>query len=122
MSKRRSYEEKLLDDLMAIKPNRWFNIYGRPEYEKMVAAIKKFIDNSHPFIFSNDYKKIKLESFEWVQPMYHEMKELPEGITMEHITRGTEDIISMPNGKVAHVTLPEHYIIRFNEKIIAIES
>jgi len=56
-----TYEEKLLNDMNNLKPNVYYRIDNRPDYERMVAVIKTFIDAYYPFLFSNDFKKVKRE-------------------------------------------------------------
>lgn len=99
MAKRRTYEQKLLDDLTAIPARTWFKCPAPPDYDKFVKTVKLFIDCREPFEFSNDYKKIRRLSDEWIPPeLWHKMKELPPGITVQKIDRGDQEEITLKNG------------------------
>lgn len=63
----------------------------------------------------------KKKAIEWKLPLYHEMEILPEGIEIEHIKKWTPTDIIGFKGQTFHVDQPEHWIIKFNGKIIAIE-
>jgi len=55
----KSYHERLKDTMLCLDKNVWFNIDGRKDYDKIVLTLKKLIDDSWPFEFSEDYKKIR---------------------------------------------------------------
>lgn len=123
MAKRRTFEEKLLDDLLTLEPNKWFKIDSRPDYDKFVVAVKMLIDTSYPFVFSGDYKKIKYENSEYkaAPPLYHKMKVLPAGVTIIERPRGFEDEIEIKGRKIIVTLERKSYRIYANDKLIAIE-
>lgn len=115
------YEEKLLNDLQKLSVNTWFRIDNRPDFDKIRETVKIFIDKGYNLILSSDYKKIKIESTEWQQPLYRLMKTLPEGVTVNHVTRGTMVEVIGHKGTTFNLQAPEHWVVSFNGKIIAIE-
>lgn len=63
MSKRQTYEQKLYANMMTLELNQWYNISAHADYNKMLPVIKQFIDAKYPFVFSDDYKKVKRENW-----------------------------------------------------------
>lgn len=121
MAQRRLYEEKLLDDLNGLDPNKWYRIDTRPDYEKMKAGIKVLIDCYYPFIFSNDFTKVMRHSYELIPPVFHKMKKLPDGISVVTIERGFEERVTIKNQNVTLTHMGTSYRVFLGEKLIAIE-
>lgn len=121
MAIRRTYEQKLLDDLRALPSNKWFKITDRDDYKKFVAQVKVFIDRSEDFELSDDYKRLRrLSEFTAVEP-WHTMKKLPEGIFIEHIPKGTPCEVNH-RGTTYQLEHSNHYRIFKNGVLIAIEG
>ncbi|HEY4196885.1 MAG TPA: hypothetical protein VGM63_15185 [Mucilaginibacter sp.] len=123
MTTRRTYEQKLLDDLTAMPANKWFKCPSPPAYDKFVKAVKEFIDaGNFELEFSNDYTKIKRRSDEWQEPEpYHKRKKLPSGIRIEVINPGETVEIDVKGGKYVHTYDRKHYRIFENDKLLTIE-
>lgn len=121
MAKRRTYEEKLLDQLNELPAQKWFMIKGREDFAKITATVKAFISVHEPFEFSNCYTKIRRLSDEWIPSTYHQMKKLPMGVTVQKIEAGTIEPINH-KGTVYNI---EHtkdcYRVYCGERLIAIE-
>lgn len=122
MAKRRTYEEKLLDQLNSIEANKWFMIKGRDDFEKITVAVKGFISVGEGFEFSNNYEKIKRLSDERMPELYHKMKVLPAGVTVETISPGYQEWIEHKGKQIQVEHEKTTYRIFNNGRLIAIES
>lgn len=121
MGKRRSYEEKLLDDLLLLEPNRWYRVDNRPDCKKLTEAVKSMIDKGEPFEFSNDYTKIRMQRSYYRQTPWHEMDPLPAGITIEVIEPGTKEEVMIKGTQHILEHEKKSYRIFKNKQLIAIE-
>lgn len=122
MSKRRTYEDKLLEQLNQLPPEKWFLIKGREDCEKITTAVKWFISVGEPFEFSNDYSKIKRLSDVRLPELYHKMKVLPKGATVETINPGFREWIDHRGKQLLVEHEKTSYRVFDNLKLIAIES
>jgi hypothetical protein len=136
MAKRRTYEEKLLDQLNSIPPNKFFGIrlkiYDKidktkwcwepsEETEKRSMAIKSLIDSAEQFEFSECYTKIKRLSDERMPELYHKLKVLPAGVTVETISPGYQEWIEHKGKQIQVEHEKTTYRIFNNGRLIAIE-
>lgn len=125
MIKRRSYEQKLLDDLRSLPAHRWFQCKAPPDYDRFVAQVKVFIDCGESFEFSEDYMKIRRLSHD-NEPSdilpYHKLKSLPQGIEIASIARGdTEEVVIKNGTSYTHTFERPFYRVYKNGKLIATE-
>lgn len=122
MSKRRSYEIKLLDDINEhFVANQWYSCKGRPDYDKFVAAVKVLIDCWYPLEFNSDYTRVRRLAAEWRISSFSNQKKLAHGVTIKKVEKGCMVEIQGKNGMMS-VASPAYYEIFFNDKLIAIES
>lgn len=122
MAKRRTYEEKLLAQLNELPAQKWFLIKGREDFDKITTAVKGFISIGEQFEFSPCYTKIKRLSGEWVPELYHKMKTLPAGVTVDTINPGYREIIEHKGKQIQVEHEKTTYRIFNNGKLIAVES
>jgi hypothetical protein len=121
MAKRRTYEDKLLEQLNGLPGNKWFLIKGRDDFEKITVAVKGFISVGEQFEFSSCYTKIKRLSDERMPELYHKMKVLPPGVTIETISPGYLEWIEHKGKQIQVEHEKTSYRIFNNGRLIAIE-
>lgn len=123
MAKRRTYEQKLLDDMRSLPPDRWFKCPEQPDYDKFVYWVKIFIDSGEYFEFSEDYTKIRRRMSEheyWQIPVISKMKpsQWPPGVTAVMVNPGEEIHMDIPTKKqtihYVHVVERGWWSIRHN--------
>ena len=133
MVKRRSSEQVMYANFMALEAGKWFMLAGRSDYEKNVAFLKVLIDSGEHFEFDSAYRRFRrLEwggsSFVRTIP-YHKMTELPDGVRLETIPEGFKEKITVGKGKEITVThdadkfgrYKPSYRVYKGDKLIAIE-
>jgi len=123
---KRTYEQKLLEDLRLLPALKWFLCKEPPDYDKFVAQVKVFIDAGEQFEFSEDYSKIRRLSHD-IEPIdilpYHKLKSLPQGVEITSIARGDTEEIELKNGtKYNHTFNTPFYRVYKNGNLIAIET
>jgi len=111
------YEEKLFEDLKKLEHNRWYKIHDRPDFDKMVTAIRNFIKYKSHIEISECGKNIRVIGTH----EYNKMATLPQGVTIETIERGHVETFVTPKGQTIHLTHERtSYRTIFNGKIIQI--
>lgn len=127
MAERRSYEKKLLDDMRTLKPYKWYNCPDKPKYDRFVSQVKIFIDCDEPFVFNEDYSRIKRYLYPGEKQeltTWHTMdkKDLPNGITIVPLLPGEKIIFEFKGKQIEHVREKKAWSILWNGIEFCVET
>jgi hypothetical protein len=111
---------------MGLEPNRWYPIDKSkefPDYGKLLAQIKEFIDARYDFELSDCYKKVRiLAPVKQGVVLWHKEKELPEGYRVEKLTRGHQEEVVCKGRSILVEHSGTSYRIFKNDILISIET